>query len=239
MSYEDIAPYYDEAMTDYSWCEAFLSRLLPGRCNTLLELGCGTGRILEMVHPHANVIAGIDISPAMLEFAADRVPQARLHCMDMSSFDLPLRFDVILCLFDTMNHLQSISAWHSCIQNVSRHLQPGGMFIMDMNTPLRLSRISLFPPDVRHLSHGGAMIMEVIERTPVLFDFSTEIYAPEPGGMFSHHETVIREFAPEPRTVHELLSGHFSTVAFYDEDNRISDDLTAIQDGRVFFVCTL
>jgi hypothetical protein len=83
------------------------------------------------------------------------------------------------------------------------------------------------------------MIMEVIERTPVLFDFSTEIYAPEPGGMFSHHETVIREFAPEPRTVHELLSGHFSTVAFYDEDNRISDDLTAIQDGRVFFVCTL
>jgi hypothetical protein len=113
------------------------------------------------------------------------------------------------------------------------------MFIMDMNTPGRLSRISLFPPDIRRLSHGGVMLMEVIERNPDLFDFSTEIYAPEPGGMFSYHKTVIREYAPEPAEVYDLLGGHFGSIRVYDEDNQISDDLTATQDGRVFFVCTL
>jgi SAM-dependent methyltransferase len=243
MSYDLIAPFYDEAMQDYSWCATFLQDIIENSGlpsgGSLLELGCGTGRILEMLEGHFSRIDGVDISKAMLEIASRRLPQAHLHHMDMRAFSLRRSFDMVVCLFDSINHLADIQSWEQTFNQVRNHLRAGGIFVLDMNTPRRLSRLSLFPPDIRRFPGDGMMIMEVCEsekeRDTFLFD--TEIFAPAGDGLFSYHHTIIKEYTPQPELVLSMLRSCFGRVSFYDEDGQESNALEEISDGRIFFVC--
>src|ERR1700756_1255648 len=85
----------------------YISRYLPG-ARSLLELGCGTGALLAGLAPELQV-TGIDRSPEMLAIAARAVPEARLVEGDITAFRLPDRFDVIICMFDTLNHVRSLA----------------------------------------------------------------------------------------------------------------------------------
>ena len=114
-SYERFARFYDAAMDDpgprAERVLGFIDRYRPG-ATTLLELGCGTGSILARLHS-VPTLTGLDRSPEMLAVARGKVPGARLIEGDMSSFSLGERFDVVVCVFDTLNHLLDFGAWQS------------------------------------------------------------------------------------------------------------------------------
>jgi SAM-dependent methyltransferase len=105
---------------------------------TLLELACGTGAVLEHLQPHYEV-AGADLSDKMLELAAQKVPQARLFQADMTSVSLGESFDVVLCVFDSINHLLKYEQWEAAFDRAREHLNDGGVFIFDVNTERKLA----------------------------------------------------------------------------------------------------
>ena len=109
----------------------------------VLELGCGTGRILLPIARAGHTIVGLDSSKQMLERA--RVNLARespdvqrrvtLQQRDMHDFDLAARFPVIIAPFRVFQHLTTIDAQLRFLATVARHLTPGGRFVFDVFNP--------------------------------------------------------------------------------------------------------
>ncbi len=64
---------------------------------SLLEVGCGTGQFLVRLQD-AFAVEGFDLSPQMLDVAAQRVPDAPLHLGDRRQLDLGRTFDAVACL---------------------------------------------------------------------------------------------------------------------------------------------
>ncbi len=111
----------------------------------MLELGCGTGSILECMQD-AYEISGLDISGKMLSVARTKVPRSKLFWKDMVDFRIDGRFDVIFCVFDSINHVRRFSDWKKVFAAVRRHLSPGDCFIFDINTQRKLERLIAGPP---------------------------------------------------------------------------------------------
>ena len=107
-AYAEFASFYDQVMGDRSpvieRVRGYILRYLPG-AGSLLELGCGTGAVLAGLAPGLRV-TGIDLSPEMLAAAARNAATASLAEADITTFSLGTRFDVVICIFDTLNHLR-------------------------------------------------------------------------------------------------------------------------------------
>ncbi|HEV3282299.1 MAG TPA: class I SAM-dependent methyltransferase [Acidimicrobiales bacterium] len=158
--YERFAAFYDEVMDDPTPRAArvtdAIDRYRSGAAS-LLELGCGTGSLLERL-TDVPTLVGLDRSPEMLAIAEVKVPRAELVQGDLSSFSLGRRFDVVACVFDTLNHLSTFCAWLSAFDAVTDHLAEGGLFIFDVNTVGELRRLGEDPPAVYDFDRGVALI---------------------------------------------------------------------------------
>ena len=112
-AYADFAKFYDQIMGDRSALiervRDYVRRYLPD-AGSLLELGCGTGAVLAGLADGMQV-TGVDLSPEMLAAAAANLTGARLVQADISEFSLGATFDVVICVFDTLNHLPTFDAW--------------------------------------------------------------------------------------------------------------------------------
>jgi SAM-dependent methyltransferase len=77
-------------------------------CRSVLEPGCGSGRIVEALARRGLRVVGIDVSPRMIELAQRRlegVEGAEVFLADMTSFRLDRFFDGAACPIDTLLHL--------------------------------------------------------------------------------------------------------------------------------------
>jgi len=118
-----------------AWIERRAAEL--GReVESILELGCGTGAVLDLL-PAAWAKVGIDVSPDMLEIARIKGVDADLIEADIRDIALDRRFDVVACVYDTVNHVP-VSDWPRVFAVASGHLETDGMFLFDMNTLGRL-----------------------------------------------------------------------------------------------------
>src|ERR1700730_14298204 len=122
----------------------YRERHLP-QADSLLELGCGSGSILAGLRD-LNSLVGLDRSPQMLAVARRKVPEARFILADMTEFELGERFDIVICVFDTLNHLLRFDAWCRLFERARAHLRDGGLFVFDVNTVGQLHRLRPRPP---------------------------------------------------------------------------------------------
>jgi trans-aconitate methyltransferase len=134
--FHELAEYYD-ALNDSKDYRAESDRLetlarrfgRPGR-TTWLDVACGTGRHLEFLRRRHPAV-GVDVSRDMLRIARRRLPGARLALGDMRTFRLDTRFDVVSCLFSAIGHLPTKADVRTTFANLARHLNPGGVAIVE------------------------------------------------------------------------------------------------------------
>jgi len=98
--------------------------------STWLDVACGTGRHLEFLR-RRHFTMGVDASPEMLRIARRRLPGVRLVLGDMRTFRLNRRFDVVSCLFSAIGHLKTKADVLATFGNFARHLNPGGVAIVE------------------------------------------------------------------------------------------------------------
>jgi ubiquinone/menaquinone biosynthesis C-methylase UbiE len=134
--FHELAKYYD-AINDWKDYRAEAERLetiarhlgRTGRA-TWLDVACGTGRHLGFLR-RRHPIVGVDGSDEMLREARRRLPGVRLVHGDMRTFRLNRRFDVVSCLFSAIGHLSSKEDVQKTFTNLARHLNPGGVAIVE------------------------------------------------------------------------------------------------------------
>ncbi len=161
-SYQTLGLFYDEVVGERKEIEEQLRGLLKRHAQgakTLLEIACGTGANFEMLQKKYEV-TGLDLSEIMLSQAAQKYPELPLYRDDMRTFSLGTHFDVVLCIFDSINHLDSLTDWKKTFRSVRQHLKTDGLFIFDVNTPYRLEKLSMQSALV-HEADGCTYILDV------------------------------------------------------------------------------
>jgi SAM-dependent methyltransferase len=112
----------------------FVERHCPGR-GRLLDLGCGTGRLLVPFADRGWEVIGVDLSPAMLAVAQGKVgPRAELVCGNLTQ--LPFAdgsFDAAACLFSTLGMVIGAEMRRRVLGHVARVLRPGGRFVLHVH----------------------------------------------------------------------------------------------------------
>jgi SAM-dependent methyltransferase len=199
----------------------FIRRHRP-EAASLLELGCGTGSILARLIGIPS-LTGLDRSPEMLAIAAQKVPGARLIEGDMASFALDERFDVVICVFDSLNHLLTFDAWRSMFNAVHRHLADGGIFIFDVNTVGELRRLGREPPWVYDFD-DNVMIMDVDFTEDGLSRWDIQIFEHVGESQYLLHHEEIGELGVSLARIKAALEPMFELLEEVDDNGDLPTD---------------
>ena len=148
--YDGFAHLYDALMEDISygkWADYYHEIFRRFGCGTKLglDLGCGTGSMtMELARRGAEMI-GVDISADMLAVARDRAADAGLDILylnqDMADFELYGTVDFIVSSLDCVNYITRKNDLKRVFRLVNNYLDPGGLFIFDVNTEYKLSQV--------------------------------------------------------------------------------------------------
>ena len=132
---------------------AFYRALARDHGGPILELACGTGRILAPLAEDGHDVVGIDLEESMLAVSRAKLSNsasAQLLQGDMRYFDLGRKFRLILLPFNSLGHLYERADVENCFERVKQHLSDDGLFV-----------ISMFNPDLRLLMRGPDDFREV------------------------------------------------------------------------------
>ena len=143
--YERTAAFYD-AIVPYRQREdvAFFVEMARDSGGPVLEVGCGTGRVLIPTARTGVSITGLDASPAMLKVCREslaREPEEVRECVtlvqgDMRDFQLDARFALITLPFRPFQHLLEVGEQIACLTCLYLHLEKGGLLVLDLFNPM-------------------------------------------------------------------------------------------------------
>jgi SAM-dependent methyltransferase len=217
----------------------YITRYQPS-ASSLLELGCGTGAVLAGLarSDPGPAVTGIDRSPEMLAIAARNVPAARLVRADMTEFSLGTRFDAVICVFDTLNHLARFEAWGQMFDRVHEHLADGCLFIFDVNTIGRLRRLWRGPAFAADFG-ANTMIMDVSPAGPgdggvgELSSWTVRIFERMGNDVFRLHSERIPELGVPIAAIRKLLAPNFDVL----DASGLGGEPATDESDRAFLAC--
>ena len=118
---------------------AFYDALAKGTNASILELGCGTGRLSIPLAAKGHAVTGLDCAAAMLEVARAKASAADVEVdfvqADMRCFNVESRPGLVILPYNTIGHLHSLDDLMSCFSRVHAQMAPDGMFVIDVDNP--------------------------------------------------------------------------------------------------------
>lgn len=144
--YGSFACVYDKFMDNVPYKEwgKYLKSLLEEQGisdGLVLELGCGTGSLTEILADAGYDMIGVDLSADMLDIAMEKREQSGNNILyllqDMREFELYGTVRAVVSICDSMNYLPCEEDFLQTLKLVNNYLDPEGVFIFDLNTPYK------------------------------------------------------------------------------------------------------
>jgi len=149
-AYEKFAQVYDlfqDNIPYEEWAD-YLKSLLNEygvKDGLVLDLGCGTGSITELLSKAGYDMIGVDNSEDMLEIAMDKRGRSGLDILyllqDMREFELYGTVKAAVSICDSMNYILEKEDLVQVFKLVNNYLDPSGIFIFDMNTEYKFREV--------------------------------------------------------------------------------------------------
>lgn len=143
-SYEQFAYVYDKLQADipYDLYANWVMQFAPVATHPkLVDVGCGTGIMLQHFQQASYDVAGVDLSEDMLMLARERVPNIPLVCQSMAELEGFHDVDVVTIILDSLNYLQTVEEVKSTFLRVYESLKVGGQLFFDVHS---LTKMHLF-----------------------------------------------------------------------------------------------
>ncbi len=139
----ELAAIYDAVYADRDDAGFWREMAAAAGGGPVLELGCGTGRVLLPLARAGVEITGLDLSTQMLERCRAKLvrepaavrDRARLVAADMTSFDLGREFAAVICPFGGFQQLRTVEQQLACLAACRAHLRPRGSLVLDLPNP--------------------------------------------------------------------------------------------------------
>jgi ubiquinone/menaquinone biosynthesis C-methylase UbiE len=193
LSPDELARRFDRQASSYDEAEAFWRRAAgrvvvaaanPSEGDVILDLGCGTGEVSVVLARRAKQLIGIDISPAMLEIAAQRVKSEGVDNVELRTGDfctLPALSGISLVVSNYAIHHLSLDEKTRLFRQIFDLLPEKGLFVMgDVMWSMDIDQIDepeqFFNPEV----DDPSMVDELVEALEEC-GFTTEVLRLSPG----------------------------------------------------------
>ena len=146
-AYRDLAASYDRLTNDvdYEATVDFYNSILAReglKPRTAVDLACGTGSVSAILARQGLQVIGVDMSEDMLAVAwekmADMENQPMFVCQKLQELRLLRGVDLAVCALDSLDYILDPADCKEAIRRVYKALNPGGIFIFDVNTPEKL-----------------------------------------------------------------------------------------------------
>jgi len=241
-AYGPLARRYDAltADVDYAAWADYLEKHFSRQkkpVSTVLDLACGTGSLTWLLAERGYEMIGVDQSAEMLAIAAQKrgegvaIPPIFLQ-QPMEKLDLYGTVDACVCCLDSVNYITRPALLRRAFQRVHLFLEPGGLFLFDVNTPEKLKGLD-----------GGVFVDETedvyclwqarFSEKRRLATYEMDLFFKEEGGLWRREAEEHREYA---YTLEELTGylreAGFATVRAYG-DKKLRPPKSG--EGRVFF----
>lgn len=148
-SYSEFAYLYDMLTEDVEYKKrveylvSLFDIYMSSPPTLIADLGCGTGTVCNILSDMGYDMIGIDSSVSMLNVARQKSEgKSILYLLqDMTEFELYGTVDVFLSLLDSVNYITEPDDFDKLIKLVKNYLNPGGLFIFDINTPYKFENV--------------------------------------------------------------------------------------------------
>lgn len=248
-AYTNFSKVYDILMDNVNykeWGKYITSLLKEYNVNNglVLELGCGTGSICEYLAKKGYDVIGIDNSIDMLNVAREKKEESGLDILyinqDMREFELYGTVKAVISSCDSINYVTNKRDLVKAFKLVNNYLDPGGVFIFDLNTEYKYENI------------GDSVIAENRDETSFIWEntyshnkkinrYDLTLFLKEEDGRYSKHEETHLQRAYSLEEVKEaLIKSGLEFVKVYnaftrDEPNEKSERIYVIakEKGKV------
>ncbi len=131
-----------ETPKESKFLEAVFKKYVPFPVHRVIELGCGSGRLVCDMATRGFAMTGLDLNSTALEYCQKKLKKlgvkAETVMGDMTNFKFDQPFDAAVNAINTFRHLESEEAALAHLDCVAEHLKPGGVFVLSLH---------LLPPD--------------------------------------------------------------------------------------------
>ena len=146
-AYHALAVSYDRLTNDvdYRAVVAFYNEILRRegvKPRTAVDLACGTGSVAWLLAEQGLEVTAVDMSEDMLTVASQKISdckqQPRFVCQRLEELHLPRGVDLAVCALDSLDYITEPEKCREALKRIYKALNPGGIFIFDVNTPEKL-----------------------------------------------------------------------------------------------------
>lgn len=213
-AYESFARVYDMFMDNIpykEWCNYLTGLLKEYEVDDglVLELGCGTGNATRLLSDAGYDMIGVDNAPDMLEIALEKKEEEGQDilylCQDMREFELYGTIRAVVSVCDSMNYIMSEEDLRQVFSLVNNYLDPGGIFIFDMNTRYKYEEL-LGDNSFCETREDSSFIWEnYYDPEEQVNQYDLTLFIKEEDDLFQRYEETHFQRAYEIETVRKLI----------------------------------
>ena len=185
-AYQNLASSYDRLTNDvdYAGWVDFAQAILEKeglKPRTVADLACGTGSVTRILAERGYRVTAVDLSESMLTEAMDKCADLEIlptfvH-QNLAELRLPRAVDMAVCFLDSLDYILDPADCEAAIRRTYKALNPGGIFIFDVNTPEKLRAMDgqgFLTRMTMCTASGGASLMSRPTSAPTAWTSSSE-----------------------------------------------------------------
>ena len=243
-AYSGFAKVYDLFMDNIpyeEWTE-YVKELLAEegiKDGILLDLGCGTGSVTELLAKSGFDMIGIDNSEEMLDIAMEKRYESGLDILyllqDMREFELYGTVKGVVSICDSMNYILDDEDLLDVFKLVHNYLDNDGIFVFDMNTMYKYQEILADNTFAEDREESSFIWGNYYDEEDEINQYDLTLFVKEEDGRYRKYEETHLQRAYEQQCVEELIKeSGLELLHVYDAFTR---ELPAEDSQRIYFVC--
>lgn len=229
IAYGDFSSVYDELMdaTPYGeWCSLIVELIgrygvskpdreekdiLLSERNLVVDLGCGTGTLTELLYAQGFDMIGVDNSESMLAVAMEKKQKSGSEILylaqDMRELELYSTVGTVVSVCDSLNYILEEEELLQVFSLVNNYLFPGGIFIFDFNTAYKYREV-IGDTTIAENREDCSFIWEnFFDPETGVNEYDLTVFVQEEGNLFRRFHEVHYQKGYTPETICRLLGG--------------------------------